>query len=530
MKYYIKTFLFFLILSVLSVSCADRAVRYDGPTIIRASIGDASYLNPVLSSDSASSDINNLVFNGLVKYDKDLVLTGDLAKDWEVSEDMMEIKFYLRDGVKWHDGEYFTASDVIFTYETIICEKTRTPHSSRFDKVDSVTSPRPGVVVVEYEEPFSPSLESWGMGIIPKHLYEGTDVNTNEHNRNPVGTGPYKFVSWRTDDRIILEANPYYFEGEPQIRRFIYNIIPDVAVQFMELEKGTVDWMSPTPDQWMDETGSEEFLKKFNRFRYPSLTYTYMGYNLRDELFREKEIRQAINYAVDKEEIIDAVMRGLATKATGPYPPNMWAHNPDVQEYGYNPEKADRLLKSKGWRKNKDTGIREKNGEAFSFTLMTNQGNTERKLISEIIQQQLGDIGIEVNVRVQEWSSFINQYIDKREFDAVILGWSITLDPDQYSIWHSSQKEEGMQNFAGYSNSRVDELIEKGRRTFDKEKRKKIYREKHRILQDEQPYMFLYYPDSRVVVDNRFKNIKLEKSGIMHNFIDWYVPEHKRKY
>ncbi len=518
------------LLAVLLIISQTAVARKKLSAVIWASIGDASYLNPVLASDSASGDINGMVFNGLVKYDKDLKLVGDLAESWEVSEDNLKITFLLRKGVRWHDGEEFDSYDVQYTYEILRDTSTRTPYSSNFDRVKKLTVPDRYTVVVEYSTPFSPALEKWGMGILPEHLYRGTDINTNPHNRNPVGTGPYRFVKWKSDDRIILEANEHYFEGKPGIHKVIYKIIPDLAVQFMELKKGTIDWMSPSPDQWVNETSKEEFLKKYNRHRYSSFSYAYMGYNLNNELFKDVRVRKAINYAVDKKKIIDSVLQGLGNVASGPYPPNSWAYNPEIQDTGYDLKKAEKLLALAGWKKNPDTGILEKNGRKFSFTLMTNQGNSTRKLTCEIIQDQLKKIGMNVKVRIQEWSSFIHQYIDKRQFDAIVIGWSLSIDPDQYSIWHSSEQKEGQYNFVSYSNREVDRLLEKGRTIFDIEERKKVYYKIHEIINNEQPYLFLYFADSRQVLHNRFKNIKLERAGIGYNFIKWYVPEELRKY
>ncbi|MBN2407094.1 MAG: peptide-binding protein [Elusimicrobia bacterium] len=530
-KYLIAGMLF--VLAAVSVTCRNR---YDergasaGPAIIWGSIGDATYLNPILASDTASSDINDLVFNGLVKYDKELVLTGDLAETWDVADGGRKIIFHLRRGVRWHDGEDFDAEDVKYTFELLTATATRTPRSSRYEMVKSLTVSDRYTLAVEYSSPYSPALESWGIGILPEHLYRGTDVNTNPHNREPVGTGPYKFVSWKTDDRIILSANHDYFEGPPGIERVVYKIIPDQSVQFLELQKGTLDWMSPTPDQWVQETGKEDFRKNFDRYRYPSFSYTYMGYNLSNGLFSDVRVRKAICHAVDRQGMIDSVLQGLGRMAAGPYPPSSWAYNIKVNIIDYNREKANKLLEECGWKKNPKTGILEKDGKVFSFTLMTNQGNNTRKLTCEIIQSQLKEVGIDVRVRIQEWSSFINQYIDKKQFDAVLLGWSLPVDPDQYSIWHSSQMGEGQFNFVGYSNPEVDRLLEEGRSEFDMGKRKKIYAELQRIISEEQPYLFLYVADSMQVLQNRFRNVKAEKAGISYNFIEWYVPEELRRY
>jgi len=501
-----------------------------GDTIIEASIGDASYLNPILASDSASGDINGFVYNGLVKYDKNINLVGDLAESWEVSKDGLEITFHLRRNVRWHDGEPFTGKDVKFTYEKLVDPNTRTPYASDYLMIEELEVVDPYKVKIRYKEPFSPGLESWGMGMIPKHIFEKGDFNNNPANRHPIGTGPYKFVEWKTDERIILKANGDYFEGRPYIDRIIYRIVPDQAVQFLELKRGTIDTMGLTPDQFQKEAVDKHFLDNFNKFRYPSFGYTYLGFNLRNPLFQDKRVRQAITYAINRQEIIDGVLLALGQISTGPFPPTSWAYNKDVPLYGHNPEKAKKLLYNCGWQDRDGDGILEKDGMPFSFTLMTNQGNKMRELCATIIQSNLKEVGIQVKIRILEWAAFIHQYIDKKNFDAVILGWSLSRDPDQFSIWHSSQVKEGQYNFVSYSNPEVDRLLVEGRRTFDIEKRREIYHKIHSILGDEQPYTFLYVADALPVVHKRFHGIEVAPAGIGYNFIKWYVPKDQQKY
>lgn len=525
-----------------------------GDAYIEASIGDASYLNPVLAADSASGDINGLVYNGLVKYDKNIKLIGDLAESWEVKKNGLEIIFHLRKNVSWHDDKPFTSEDVKFTYEKLIDPKVKTPYSADYLLVKKLETPGPYTVKVIYKEPFAPALESWGMGIIPKHIFAEGDFNTHPANRHPIGTGPYKFKEWKTDEKIVLEANPDYFEEKkenyksrlyPYINRFVYRIIPDQAVQFLELRRESIDSMGLTPDQYK---AYPEFFKKYNKFRYSAFAYTYLGYSLRNPLFKEKKVRQAIAYAINKKEIVDGVLLGLGKAATGPYPPSSWAYNPKVKDYEYNPEKAKQLLAECGWIDSDGDGWLEFGHEArgsprtkfdagqarqlskFEFTLTTNQGNKARQLCAEIIQMHLKKIGIKVNIRILEWSAFIHQYIEKRNFDAVILGWSLSRDPDQYAIWHSSQKEPGKYNFISYENSQVDQLLEEGRKTFDLEKRKKIYWRIHEILNEEQPYCFLYYPEALPVVHKRFQGPEVAPLGLGWNFVKWYVPKSQQKY
>ncbi len=501
-----------------------------GDTYIEASIGDASYLNPILATDSASGDINGYVYNGLVKYDKDIVLVGDLAQSWEVSDDGLELRFHLRKNVKWHDGVPFTARDVKFTYEKLIDPEVITPYASKYLLVKKFEILDDYTIKITYSKPFSPAVESWGMGIIPKHIFEKGGFNKHPANRNPTGTGPYRFIEWKTDDKIILEANPDYFEGRPRIDRIIYRIVPDQAVQFMELRKGSIDSMGLTPDQYTKETGDSGFTKAYNKFRYPGFGFTYLGYNLNFHLFKEKKVRQALTYAINKQEIIDGILLGLGSICTGPFPKQSWAYNPNVRRYEYNPNKAKKLLEECGWKDTDADGLLDRDGNNFEFTLMTNQGNKKRELSATMIQSNLKKIGIKVNIRIIEWSAFINEYIHNKRFEALIIGWSLSRDPDCYSIWHSSQIDKGQYNFVSYSNPEVDRLIIKGRETFAKEKRKKIYQKIHELIAEDQPYTFLYVDDALPVVSSRIHGIAVAPIGIGYNFIKWYIPETLQRY
>ncbi len=493
---------------------------------VAASIGDATYLNPLLASDSASGDINGHLFNGLVKYDKDIKLTGDLAERWTISADGLVITFFLRTNVLWHDGTPFTAEDVKFTYEKLIDPGVKTPYGSDYLLVKNLTVIDPYTLRVTYREPFAPALESWGMGIIPKHIFAKGDFNSNPANRAPIGTGPYRFKEWKTDEKIVLEANPRYFEGAPYIKRYVYRIIPDQAVQFLELRQQTVDEMGLTPDQW---GAYPEFFLRYQKFRYPAFMYSYLGFNLTNPLFKEKKFRQAIAHGVNKKEIIDSVLLGMGTSATGPFPPKSWAYNPAVKDYEHDPRKARALLAELGWQTGKD-GLLYKDGKPLEFTIITNQGNKLRSLAAEIIQSQLRQVGMKVNIRIIEWSSFVHQFIDKRDFEAVILGWNLSRDPDQYSIWHSSQKGEGKYNFVSYANPEVDRLLEKGRRTFDQTERQLIYQRVHEIIADDLPYLFLYNPESLPVIHKRFHGPEVAPLGLGWNFYKWWVPQSEQKY
>jgi len=290
-----------------------------GDTVVSGSIGDARTLIPVLASDSASHDICGLVFNGLVKYAPDLSLVGDLAERWEVQEDGLVIIFHLRRKVRWHDGRPFTGHDVVFTYETLVDPDVPTPYSGDFEQIERVELLDEFAVKVRYKEPFSPGLASWGMWMMPRHLLAEADWATTSFARRPVGTGPYRFVRWKTGESIELQANEDYFEHRPHLDRYFYRIIPDQATMFLELATEQVDSSGLTPLQYRRQTDTPFFQQTYRKFRFPSFGYTYIGYNLRDPRFADPRVRHALNAAIDKDEIIEGVLLGLGRVSTGPF-------------------------------------------------------------------------------------------------------------------------------------------------------------------------------------------------------------------
>ncbi len=492
-------------------------------------LADAKRLLPLLASDSASGEISGHIFNGLTKYDKDIKITGDLAESWEVSRNGLEIIFHLRKGVKWHDGAEFTSDDVVFTFKTVTDPKVPTPYGSNYGPVRKVEAIDRYTVRVTYSEPYAPALESWGMGIIPRHILEGKDIAAVEYNRNPVGTGPYRLKEWVTGQKIVLEAFEEYFEGRPGINKYIARVIPDTATMFLELKFGGIDYMGLTPPQYKLQSGSERFNRFFQKFRYPSFGYTYMGYNLQDPRFSDKRVRRAISHAINKNDIIEGVLLGYGTPCTGPFPPESWAFNADVKYPEYDTEKAKSLLRQAGWAVGQDN-LFYKDGKPFRFTVLINQGNEARRKTAEIIKESLKKIGIDMEIKVLEWQAMLHEFIDKRKFEAVIMGWALSRDPDIYDIWHSSKTKEGEFNFISYRNDEVDRLLLEGRRTFDFQKRKVIYREIHRILAEDQPVTFLFVPDALPVLHKRFKGVEKAPLGIWYDFIRWHVPQNKAQW
>jgi len=502
-----------------------------GDIIIEGSIGDASNLIPMLANDSSSHEIASLCYNGLVKYDKDLNLIGDLAESWDISEDNLTITFHLRKGVKWQDGVEFTAEDVLFGFQTITNPNTPTPYAGDFQEVEKAEVVDRYTFRVKYKRPFAPGLASWSyVVVLPKHILEGKDITKSPLVRKPLGTGPYQLKEWKTGEKIELIYNPNYFEGRPYLDGLIYKIIPDLATLFLELKAGNIDFMGLNPFQYLRQTATPYFQKNFRKYKYLAFAYTYLGFNLLNPMFQDKRVRQAISYAIDKREILEGVLLGLGEIATGPYKPGTWQFNPHLKPYPYNPEKARTLLKEAGWVDRNRDKILEKDGKPFEFTVITNQGNSERIKTAEIIQRRLAEVGIKMNIRVFEWATLINEYIDKKNFEATILGWTIGQDPDLFDIWHSSKTNFKELNFISYKNPEVDRLIMEGRYTFDQEKRKRAYFRIQEILAEEQPCVFLYVPYALPIIHKRFRGIEPAPAGISYNFIKWYVPRLEQKY
>ncbi len=535
----VKTLLFifpllFLVLLVVNIVFVGSRPEQNINQLVQSSIGDASFLNPVLAQDSASSDINSLVFNGLIKYDRNLRgFVGELAESWEIRPGPEpEITFHLRKGVLWHDGRPFTAEDVKFTYDKVMDEKTNTVRRSDYELVKKAEVLDPHTFRVTYQQPFSPGLGTWGMGILPKHLLEKEDINTTSFNRKPIGTGPFRFVEWVTDEKIVVEANPDYFEGRPHLDRIIYRIIPETSLSEMELLTKGIDYYGVLPHQYrrMNEIA---FLKTYSQSAF---AYTYIGYNLKNPLFQDRRVRQAFTNAINREEIVQYVLYGFGTVISGPFPSHLWYYNPDVKPFLYDPRKARQLLSEAGWEDTDGDGILDKEGKPFRFKLITNSGNDIRRDVGVLVQRQLRELGIDVTFETYEWSIFLKNFINAKHFDACILGWSLSPDPDDYMIWHSSQIEKGF-NFISYINPEADRLWEEGRREYDLEKRRKIYWRIHELLAEDQPYTFLFSPLGISALQRKFvlmeedpsgrkvyRPIKMEKAGLTYDLIKWYVP------
>ncbi len=521
----------FVFLSHPAVAVGEEPEIIPRDAYVSAGIGDARVLIPFLADDVTSSSICNLVYNGLTKVDKDLNVVPDLAESWEISEDGLEIVFRLRKDVYWHDGEPFTADDVKFTYDLILDPVTACPYVSSYSQIKTVEVVDQSTVRFVYSEPYAPAILKLGMGIVPKHLFRDVeDLRRSVYARKPVGTGPYKFVEWKTGEYMVLEANEDYFLHTPRIKRYVYRIIPDQSVQFLELVTGGIDSMELNPYQFLYRSETPEFRERVKKYRYLSRSYTFVGYNLNDPILGDKRVRQALSYAINEKDLIDSVMLGQAEPISGPFIKGSAYYNPLARAYDHDILKAAMLLREAGWADVDGSGVLSKDGRPLHIVIATNQGSQVREDVATVIQSHWAKLGVSSEIQVIAWSAFLNQFIDKRNFQAVILGWTIPTDPDIFAVWHSSSAVTGGLNFVSFSNEEVDALIERGRREFCPEERKEIYQKAHALIAEEAPYTFLFSPYSLPAVSRRVKGIVPAPAGIGYNLIEWYVPEEEIRY
>ena len=473
-----------------------------------------SRLNPILANDSASSEISDWLFNGLFKYDKDGTPTVDLAKSYEFKTPTHLI-IKLKEDVLWHDNVKFTSKDVIFTYEKIIDPKVFNSIKSNFQQVKSVKALDDYTIEVIYSQAYFKALETWMVGILPYHILKDEEnIMTSSFNKNPIGTGSYKLKEFKTAQDIELIANENYFEGKPKIDKILYKFLPDSNTSFLYLKQKNLDIGGLSPMQ-IDRQIDDTFKKNYTIIQKPSFAYTYLGFNLKDEKFKDIRIRQALSLAIDRQELVDILFFGYGQICNGPFLPNSFAFNDNVKTITQNIEKAKALLKEAGYDEN----------NPFTFELVTNTGNDIRINTAQILQYQLQKAGVIMKIRVMEWQAFLNTVVHPRNFETVLLGWALALMPDAYPLWHSSSDKLGGFNLVSYKNEKVDKLIEKGSETIDKNELGKIYKELFQIISDDLPYLFLYIPDAITVINKDIKNIEPSFIGIMHNQKDWELEE-----
>jgi len=480
-------------------------------TLHLAIASNPARLNPLLATDSASSEITGFIFNGLVKYDKDNKnVIPDLAQSYHF-KDSTTLVFKLKKNVYWHDGEKFDAQDVKFTYDLLHKKKIVSAYTGDFRFVKEVLIKDRYTIEVHYTKPYFKALEIWMMGIVPKHILEHeTNIMSSSFNTHPIGTGAYKLKSLELSKGITLVSFDRYFEHKPKIQTIFFHIVADPTTRFLMLKSHQLDIGSIEPMAYEREL-KPDFFSHYNIFEKRSNSYTYLGFNLRKKIFQDKNVRQALSLAIDRKELAKILFFGHAQVCRGPFLPSSSAFNSSVAVPEYNIAKAKALLKKAGYTSE----------HPLSFEIVTSNASSIRPYAAQIIQYQLKKIGVDVHLRVMEWQAFLNMVVFPRKFDAVLLGWGLSVLPDPYSIWHSSNDKPGGFNFIGYHNDQVDRLIEYSQTLVDPQQRSQVYQKMFALIVADIPYLFLYIPNAITAYSKDIHNISPAVSGIWHNYIDW---------
>lgn len=428
------------------------------------------------------------IFSGLLKTDDKLQMIPDLAESWEVSPDGKTFTFHLRKGMKWHDGTSLTADDVKFTFDLLRSEKWTSifPISSEFKIIDDISIQDDSTIVFHLKEGVVPFKERFAVPILPKHILNGQDLMKTEFWQEPIGSGPYKFKEWKRGEDLILVANPDYYGGAPKIGEIKYLFVPDENARVSLLKSGEVDVtkIDPRTKKILESTSGIQVITT------PSANW--YGLCLPNDIwpFSIKEVRQAIAFAINKQQILDTIFYSQGELAYGPYRKADWAYNPEIA-YSYDPNKSRQLLADAGFKEGGD-GVFEKDGKKLEFDLLYPTYSSERKDMAIAIKTDLAAVGIKVNLVSKTWDEITYQmYHDTAFFNM----WGTPFDPDDvnYKVFHSKFMDQGWSNPSSYSNPEVDKLLDEGRITFDEAKRKEIYDKIQMQLVEDQPIAFVVF-------------------------------------
>ncbi|MGA8409743.1 MAG: ABC transporter substrate-binding protein [Candidatus Acidiferrales bacterium] len=494
-----------IIAALFSAGCASSRSSANSSTVNFLIEAAPTNLDPRIGADGYSEHIDGLIFSSLVGHDEKMKVVPDLAESWETPDPRTYV-FHLRHGVKFHDGRPLTAADVKYTFDSILSGAVKTTKRGSFKLVTSVEAPDDSTVIFHLSEPYASllwNLTAPGVGIVPR----GAGAEMSEH---PIGTGPFKFVSATTDEEIVLARNEDYFGGAPKIASLRLKIVPDALVRALELRKGSADATinSLTPDM-AATLGKERGLVVDEQ---PGTSMAYLAFNFADPILRKRDVRQALAYATDRATIIKYLLRGQGRPAASLLPPSHWAYEPNVQQYDFDPSRAEKLLDAAGYPRGAD-GVR------MRLTLKTSTDESTR-LLSEAIADQWKRVGVVLELRPLEFATFYSD-ITRGSFQIYSLRWvGANNDPDIFEYVFSSKKmpPDGA-NRGHYRNAQLDALLDEARVEMDQEKRRALLSQIQKIVAVDEPYINLWYVDNVCVHRERLAGIVLAPSGD-YDFLD----------
>lgn len=509
------------LLLVLSVTVIPAFAAKNA--VVIGMLGDLETLNPIVSENSQESYVLNGIFSRLLRMNNKLQMEPELlTKLPTVSADGLVYTFQLRKGVKFSDGVELTTADVQFLYEMATNKNNALPSTEMWDKIKEFKVLDNYNFRITLNKPNAPWLENWcytGWAILPKHILEkefkakGALTKGGDFSRHPIGSGPYCLVDWKADQYIMLKRNPNYFiKGQPKIDTVVFKVIPDTNAMLAQFKKGDIDiYPDAQASQYKELLDMQKSGTNIQVFKDPAFIYMHADFNLRNPVFKDKAVRQALCYAFPKAKFIETVLGSVGTPADSCVVSMSWAYNAKVKKYDYNPAKAKQILDQADWKVGPD-GVREKNGLKLAFKLNTNAGNKTREKFEEIAKQNWEAVGAKVDIQNYESAAFFGDILKNIKFDVAIFAWVSGVDPDCYTLWHSNQipdENHGQgQNYVGYKNPRIDYLVTAGQTELNTAKRKKIYDEVQQILTEDVPYMFVYYYNDINAVNGNLANFK----------------------
>lgn len=511
----------------------------EGDFYIDAFSATVKTLTPLVSGDIYADRIQGYVLDTLLRMDlNSLKYEPWIAESWEISEDGLTFTFKLRNDVVFSDGEPLTANDVQFTYEWIMNPKVAAPRErSSMEKLAHVKALDDYTVEFKFREPYFRSLELCGsMDILAEHYYsQFTEDKFNESPGLMFGSGPYKMSvdpkKWTPgSQKIELVRNDNYWGPRAPLDRVIWReILEDTAME-AEFRNRGIDRLSVRPASYRKLSRDDDLRAKADlyEYEYVSSGYVYVGWNQRRNerptAFADKRVRQAMTMLIDRDTIAKRVYDNLWTTATGPFHPLSWQVNKDIEPWPYDPERAKALLEQAGYIDRDGNGVRESpQGEPLTFELIHSIGSAEVDQMVLLMKDAMAKAGVELKPDPLEWPT-MQQKLDDRGFDAIMLGWGGVVNTDVYQMFHSDQIDDGGDNYTYYLSDKVDDLIERARTTVDREEGAGLWRQVHETLHEDQPYTFMFNRKAVVYVDKRIENIQITPVGM--NFAwEFYVPQ-----
>ena len=495
-------------------------------------------LTPLISSDVYARTIENQILETLAQRDPDTLEWKPLiAHGWSISDDGLTITFDLRDGVRFSDGEPLTARDVVYTYRLIMNPKIAAPRArAYFEKVKDVRQEGDHRVVFEFKEPYFRAFETCaGMAIQAEHFYSRfTEAQYNEMPGLLFGSGPYQLsvepTEWTPGNgKIELVRNDQYWGPKPAFDRLVFREITDDNARLTTFKNGELDRFSVRPEQYKSLKADEAVNARAKLYEYETVLggYRYIGWNQHRDgqptRFADKRVRQAMTMLIDRQEICQRIMVGLATVSTGPFHHLGKQASPSVDLWPYDPNRAKALLKQAGFEdRDGDSVIDGPGGQPFRFKLIYPSGSANYQEMALYLKDAYARAGVILEPEPLEWTIMI-QRIDQRDFDAMTLGWSGSVEGDPYQIFHSEQIADGGDNYIHYQSPELDQAIDQARQTIDEAERMNLWHRCHEILHEDQPYTFLLTPKSVTFIDRRIQNVQLTPLGL-NAALEWYVP------